>query len=246
MEAHDTQRRDIYRRYAPFYNIGSGLGLIVIGIWIGSLVFGSGYFTNVYTEALSVIATIAVLDRLNDWREMRRRKSRLAREAYSRDNSTALNAVDWLRAEKWLCLEDPEHLLSGTKMSRANLENAYLYGADLQAVNLYKANLSKADLSKSDLRNAYLYRANLSYASLYGTDLRGACLWGANLRQVNHLDATIFDETTILPDANPLKDEHGQTRYDDAGKVIFDKHWSPDVDMNRYTDPQHPQYWYVR
>lgn len=245
MQAQDDERREIYRRYAPLYNIGGGLALILIGVWIGSLIFGSGYFTNVYTEALSVIATIAVLNRLSDWREMRQRKARLCREAYSRDNSTALNAIDWLRAEEWLCLEHAEHLLAGIKMSRANLENAYLYGADLHAVNFYKATLAKADLSQSDMGETYLHRANLSHASMFGTDLRGAVLWNANLRQVKHLDKATFDETTVLPDARPLQDDEGNTRYDDAGRVIFNKHWSPNIDMRRYTDPQHPDYWSV-
>lgn len=237
--------REIHQQYGLFYNIGGGLALIITGIWIGSLIFGADYATNVYTEALSVIATIAVLDRLNDWREMRRRKATLIREAGSRDNSTALNAVDWLRAEGWLCRDDGETLLCAQKLSRANLKDAFLYEADLAGCNFYKANLRNADLSHAALRGAYFHRADLANASMYGTDLRGAALWQANLRGVRHLDKAIFDEKTVLPDSLALYDENGAVRVDDQERILFDKYWIPGTDMTRYTNPDHPEFWSV-
>ncbi|MEM9951763.1 MAG: pentapeptide repeat-containing protein [Chloroflexota bacterium] len=245
-----SARRDdiqsIHQQYLPFYNIGGGLALILIGIWIGSLIFTSGYFTNVYTEALSVIATIVVLDRLNDWREERRLKARLRREATSRDNSTALNAIDWLRAENWLTLDNREHLLREQKLSRANLQDAYLYQADLENCNFYKSTLRDADISKANLRGAYLHNANLANASAFGTDFRGACLWYANMRNMRHLDKAIFDETTILPDSRPLYDENGEVMTDDNELILFDFYWTPEIDMSRYTNPEHRDFWDAR
>lgn len=64
----------IHIQYADFYRIGGGLALIFIGVLIGAWLFGNnklalppdmlGYITNISTEALSVIATIVVIDRL--------------------------------------------------------------------------------------------------------------------------------------------------------------------------------------
>lgn len=241
----DNRTDTIHRQYAYFYNIGGGLVLILIGIWIGSLIFNAGYFTNVYTEALSVIATIVVLDRLSDWRDVRRLKGRLMREACSRDNSTALNAIDWLRSEKWLTVSDDETLMSCQKMARANLESAYLYEANLERVNFYKANLTKADLSKANLQDAYLHRANLANTSAYGTDFRGTVLWMSNLRNVKHIEKAIFDINTVLPDARPIRNADGQVVYDEQGHVLFDKYWTADTDMTRYTNPAHRDYWSV-
>jgi hypothetical protein len=53
------------------------------------------------------------------------------------------------------------------------------------------------------------------------TNLRGADLTYAQ-----------FDENTILPDAEFVVDNKS-----------FDKHWTPQTDMTRYTNPDHPDFW---
>lgn len=233
----------IYRHFADVYKIGGGIVLVLIGIWIGSLLFGEGYSTNLYTEMISIFVTVLVLDRLNERRSVEQRKQTLKREACSRDNSTALNAIDWLRAEAWLTVNDETPLLRHTKLSRANLHNAYLYEADLEYTNLYKADLSHADLSRANVYDSFLHRATLQYTSLYGTDLRKAVLWDASLRGAKYIETVIFDEETILPDAQPVRDEDGKHRINDKGHYIYDKYWTPDTDMTRYTDPKHPDFW---
>ncbi len=238
-----TEIQAIYRRFADVYRIGGGLTLVLIGVWIGSFVFNDGYATNVYTEMLSIFVTVLVLDRLNEWRSIGQRKQALIREASSRDNSTALNAVDWLRAESWLTVEDDTPLLLGKKLSRASLHNAYLYEAHLENTNLYKADLSDADLSKANIYDSFLHRAVLTGTSLYGTDLRKAVLWNAQLRGAKYIETVIFNEQTVLPDAKPLYDQGGKHRINAEGHYIYDKYWSPDVDMTRYTDPNHPDFW---
>ena len=40
----------------------------------------------------------------------------------------------------------------------------------------------------------------------------------------------------MLPDAEYIGD-------DDDGNSIFDKYWTPDTDMTRYTNPEHPDFW---
>ncbi len=238
-----TEIRTIHRRFSQFYRIGGGLLLVLIGVWIGSLLFSDGYATNIYTEMLSIFVTILVLDRLNEWRNTQQLKKQLIREASSRDNSTALNAVDWLRSEKWLTVNDESPLLMGEKLSRASLENAYLYEANLQNTILYKCNLSHADLSKANMIDTFLHRATLDHTSLFNTDFRQAALGNVSLRSAKYIETAHFDERTILPDALPIKDESGQTIKNDIGHYVYDKYWTPDTDMTRYTDPTHPDFW---
>ena len=235
--------RMIHRRFDEFYKIGGGILLVLFGIWIGSLLFGEGYSTNVYTEMLSIFVTILVLDRLNERRDTLQLKRRLIREAGSRDNSTALNAIDWLRSEGWLTIYDDEQLLLRKKLSRAYLDNAYLYQANLEDANMYKANLSYADLSKANMRDAFLHRATLDNTSLYNTDFRRAVLWNASLRGAKYIDTARFDELTALPDAMPAKDENGRNMMNEFGHFVYDTYWTPETDMTRYTDPSHPDFW---
>lgn len=238
-----TEIRTIHHRFAQVYKIGGGLFLVLIGVWIGSLLFTEGYATNIYTEMLSIFVTILVLDRLNEWRNTQQLKRQLTREASSRDNSTALNAVDWLRAEKWLTIDDDSPLLMRAKLSRASLENAYLYEANLKNTILYKCNLSHADLSKANMIDTFLHRATLDHTSLFNTDFRHAALGNVSLRHAKYIETAHFDEHTILPDALPIKDENGKTIQNEVGHYVYDKYWTPDVDMTRYTDPNHPDFW---
>jgi len=97
--------------------------------------------------------------------------------------------------------------------SRANLEGANLYNADLtgaylQGANLWGADLTDANLNGSNLEGAKLSGANLSFANLYGADLtgaylHGACLSGAYLGYANLEGANLTRAiltNTILPD----------------------------------------------
>lgn len=237
-----TEIRMVQRRFTEFYKIGGGLLLVLVGVWIGSLLFTEGYSTNIYTEMLSIFVTILVIDRLNEWRNIQQLKKQLTREASSRDNSTALNAIDWLRAEKWLTIDD-DSLLMGTKLSRANLENAYLYEANLKNSNLYKCDLSHADLSRANMIDTFLHRAILDHTSLFNTDFRRAALGSVSLRGAKYIETARFDKQTILPDAVPLIDQDGKSIQNEVGHFVYDKYWTPGTDMTRYTDTTHPDFW---
>jgi uncharacterized protein YjbI with pentapeptide repeats len=67
--------------------------------------------------------------------------------------------------------------LAGANLARANLEGAYLAGAYLAGANLARANLEGAYLA-----GAYLARANLEGANLADANLAGAYLAGAKWR----------------------------------------------------------------
>jgi uncharacterized protein YjbI with pentapeptide repeats len=66
-------------------------------------------------------------------------------------------------------------------LSKADLSNALLGGANLSGDFLIEADLSNADLSEANLGEAILLRADLSDAILRGADLRGADLSLADL-----------------------------------------------------------------
>jgi hypothetical protein len=93
------------------------------------------------------------------------------------------------------------------------------------ATVLQKANLQNADLRYANLKNLHIVRVNLFNADLTGADLRGAWLYESNLEHAT-LSATgipaMFDNTTMLPDNTA---------------------WTPETDMRRFTDPNHPQFW---
>ena len=56
---------------------------------------------------------------------------------------------------------------------------------DLVGVDLSDTSLVGADLSNANLRNAILIGASLDAANLEGADLRGACLWDASIAEAN-------------------------------------------------------------
>jgi len=77
------------------------------------------------------------------------------------------------------------------------------------------------DLSYENLEGFSLLRANLSGQDFAGTILRGANLTGADLTGANLVGA-VMDGSTILPDG---------TRF------------AAGVDLQRFTNPLHPEYW---
>jgi hypothetical protein len=103
-----------------------------------------------------------------------------------------------------------------TTLQKAYLVDANLKGADLLEANLEGANLGGADLQRADVLGVNLEGADLRWADLQGADLQETNLQGANL------DEVIFDEKTNLPDYS---------------------NWTPDPDMTRFTDPDHPDFW---
>ena len=173
----------------------------------------------------------------------------LVKSALSGNNKVARHAIHKLR--NLGLLEGDAGLLQGLNfrgadLRHANLRNANLRGVDLSAaklnnVNFWYANMEKANLNRVsipsadligvDLRQALLADAILTRANLEYSDLRGANFRGADLRGVNFWQSTLteaifeharFDGNTVMPD--------GQK-------------WSPTVDMQCFTHPNHPNAW---
>ena len=93
----------------------------------------------------------------------------------------------------------------GSEGERANLEQGFLYQAQLSRVQLAEANaqqahLGEANLTEADLRQANLAGATLEHADLTGADLGGANLAGADLSGAD-LSGAVLREAD-LHDAN--------------------------------------------
>jgi len=137
--------------------------------------------------------------------------------------------------------------LQDCKLMSVNFQDAIMGSANLAGARLTRANLSGTRLRRAVLSETNLYRANLQMAymisaNLAGADMQNANLLGAHLHDVNLVGAKLkgarFDEKTILPDST--RKSKGR---DADGRYFYDKYWSPDVDMTRYTNPEHPDFW---
>ena len=100
-----------------------------------------------------------------------------------------------------------------------SLRGAYLGRANLEGADLSRASLYEADLSGANLYKVNLYKANLSGANLSGANLEGADLNRASLSGARLLGASL--EYVALPDGT---------------------NWTPDIDMARFIDPEHPDF----
>jgi hypothetical protein len=141
--------REYHKEYSWFYRILVGTTLVLIGIWIGSHLFAydDGYKVNLYTEGLSVVVTVLILNAFARRREVRQLQEQLIRNAASTSNVIAKDAVHQLRRQGWL--QGEKGLLQGKDLGRADLSGADLRDAYLSGVGLLGANLSGALLASA-------------------------------------------------------------------------------------------------
>lgn len=180
MGSNSQQPTGIIGKLRNFANENRGIYLLT-GIGLGMLVMPainiiitdfSGFLENLVPEAVGIVVTVLVIDRLDRNREYSIIRDQLIRKMQSRDNQTALQAVEELRVLG--------HLGDGS------LKETDLRGADLQDANLYQVNVQDADL-----RNAILYNADL-----YDANLKGANVTDEQLMQCKTL------RWAIMPDGN--------------------------------------------
>ena len=143
-------------------------------------------------------------------------------------------------------------ILDGARLTNSNMKKASFVYSSLVSADLGYSNLEDANLLGSNLTNANLILANLSGAILCNANLEGADLTSANLKAVDLREANLqgvslvqnlrgilisahFNSKTILPDA-PMENEQDT--------LPADSYWTPDTDMTRYTDPEHPDFWH--
>lgn len=176
------------------------------------------FINDLVPEAVGILFTVLIIDRLDAQREIEQIQNRLVREATGQSNEMAKSAVDWMRHENWL--NGNKSLLAEQSASRAKMQGVNLANANLIKTDFYKGSLEGANLFKAKLHNA-----NFAFANLEGADFICADLTGANLESAN-LEGALFyhpnQSPAILPD----------------GKL-----WTPETDMRRFTDHTHPDFW---
>ncbi len=298
-----ANQRQIWKDYKDVYTLARRALPFIIGVVIGGFIFASdeGYLTNLYTEIMSIIATVGILDFFYQRRDTQNLKKRLVREAGSRSNETAKSAIDWLRAEGWLTGEEgllykailrdgnlqqsdlsdanlQETNLEHTNLEKANLERANLQNADLSRAILQQvdlafanlrqtrlafANLNDANLLGANLHEAFLFRADLQSTTLDTANLQGAILFGANFQQADLPEANLQGadlehanlQQAYLAGVNLQNAYLKETKLEGAiwarqiasGEMLIatlpdGTKWTPDTDMTRFTDPNHPNF----
>lgn len=239
--------RNIHREHELFYR------LVLIGLLalVGRAFFyrATGYDTNLFTEMISIIITVLVINYGASLREERREIERLVLEATGYSSEFAKTAIRKLKAKR-LTQGDRSVLknasgiganLEGCHLGEVNMSGSKLFKASLVRAILYRTNLSNADLQEATLSYAKANWANFSEAKLINCDLANgtfdsadffdaklnkANLEGADLRDADLTDAILEDikisKKTFLPDRT---------------------YYSSSTDLKRFTDPTHPEYW---
>ena len=202
-----ANQRQVWKDYNWFYPLVAGLVILTIGVFIGHFLIDGDriqgdYGINLYTEVVSIIATVLILDRLADRRRKQEKEKdlqqSLIRDAGSTRHDIAIKAIEDLRTHGWLTGENG--LLKEANLEGANLSGANLHEANLERAGLMEANLSGANLWDANLENANLGGANLEEADLIDANLKGADLGGANLEGADLMDANL--QKAYLPSAN--------------------------------------------
>jgi len=196
---------------------------VIIALFIGGVVIFAfrDFLLNLWSEAISIIFTVGVLEVLARQREQKALVDQLMRQVHYPAHSVAVNALSELHSMGKL--EGDDGLLvkggfseldwHGVDLPHVNLSEAYFWKATLSNINLTDANLTQTNFQEADISEAILWRVDLSdsilrQAILTNTTLMNAQLWGADLTGANLTEADIegvhFSGATltdaILPD----------------------------------------------
>ena len=250
--------------------VGILLILIVVALVssLGALLWGNqewdGLALNLGSEMAGAVVTYALLElfiggrerreaeREAEKKELEAKKADLIAQMGSQVQGVAIAAVEELRRHGWLydgSLQGAQ--LAGANLPKAdliaaNLQEADVHGADLQGTLLFAANLQGADLIAANLQEADLVRANLQGAHLFMANLQRANLSDADLRETllgradlqgAGLDGTDLQRATLIRANLQGATLNENTILPDGTK------WTPDTDMARFTDPDHPDFW---
>lgn len=235
----------------------AGLGVAIIGYPLAHpdqpfdlRQFFSEIYTNLSSELIGIAITVLVIDAIYRKYESRnqeqREREQLIRQFGSSVNEVAKRASEELRAHGWLS----DGSLQEMDFRVANLEDARLWRSDLQGANLQWAKLKRANLNDSVLAGANLTQANLQAARLRGADLRGANLFEAKLYRINGLNALLQNanltgahlEGARLENADLRSATFTDAHFDELTVMPDGARWSPSCNLERFTDPAHPNF----
>ena len=197
--------KEIHIKNQLVYQVSlAAIGILIL-TWIGSkiLLEDTGYLTNIYTEALSILVTVGVIGFYTRYQSIQREKRSLILQMGSPNNAFAVEAARILRMQGWGWNTDSS--LERQLFPFANLEGAYLgwcnlYGAQMEGAILTdsilrQANLKNANLRKVNLQGAFMLGANLENTRLMEADMRGVSLGPFLPKSVDYSLLFFFDET---------------------------------------------------
>jgi hypothetical protein len=156
------------------------------------------FLYDLVPEAVGIVFTVVIIDRLDSIREHRLVLDQLKRQMHSYYNPTALQAVEELR-------------ILG-RLSDGSVRGLDLRGADLREANLYQADLRDCDLRNAKLEGADLYEANLHNAQVNASQLAHTLA----LRHAIMPDGTRYDGRYNLAHDFEVMDRKGFDRTDPA------------------------------
>ncbi|MBE2183575.1 MAG: pentapeptide repeat-containing protein [Anaerolineae bacterium] len=210
----------------------------------------SELYPNISSELIGIAITVLIIDTIYRKYEFRNQEQReldqLSRQFGSSVNAVAKHAGEELRAHGWLT----DGSLQEMDFRVANLEDAKLWEADLQGVNFQWAKLKRANLNNTVLAGANLIQANLQAARLRDADLRGANLFEAKLYRINGLNALLQNADLSGAHLEGARLENADLRNAILTGAHFDEltimpdgaRWSPECNLDRFTDPAHPNF----
>lgn len=211
----------------------------------------SDWLQNFGTEMLGAVVTFALIELVVG---TRREREGVLRNPRSTNREVVQQAIHEARERGWLS----DGSLTGADLYDATLPNAQLSGAYLARAVVQSANLSRADLTYAHMPSVEGHRVDLSGARLLGANLEHAWLTEANLAGADLSMDGIFLASASLRDAYlPGADLRGANLdgTNPAGAVLDDavfseattlpdgQKWTPDSDLTRFTDPDHPDFW---
>lgn len=153
---------------------------------------------DLFPEAAGIVFTVLIIDRLAENRSREQLKQRLFNEMRSAAVGQGTAALAWLRREGWIA----EDTLVGADLHRANWENAYIGGLNLNGANLNGAVLTNVSnqitnaAGDTEAAPVSLVGASFRYAHLMECVLVRADLSKANLRKA-HLKEAVLVNTTL-------------------------------------------------
>lgn len=220
----------------------------------------AAWLQGISTEMIGAIVTVILFSVIvgeaeRDQAELES-QAQLVRQMRSTINTEAIRAVEELRLQDWYIVAANNGDFEGANLSGANLQGFHLRGASFVSANLEGANLSwtlaeganffYANLTDADLTRAVLDTASFWNANLSGANLTDARVSIADLRDAN-LSGAILVETqmgnTNLSGANLSGADVSRAQFDRNTTLPDGTLWTLETDMNRFTDPNHPNYW---
>ncbi|GEM_PF-1807549 len=219
---------------------------IATGAFIGRVLHGYTRLTSITNLQSSNLEGIRVHS--SDWSAITMQQSNLQRAVFRSMKLIDVDLQDANLEEIRIFQSD----LTGANLERANLryarinaEQASLFRPPTIFVN---ANLRKADLEYVFIFNTDLTGVNLESANLRNAKLVRCVLRGVNLRRVNLSNAII--SAIDLTDADLLEANLIGVKFEPFGELMITlpdrTNWTSATDMDRFTNPNHPNFWKPR